>query len=390
MIRVLTFCDYYRPDSCGGAERVAREVATRLVRDHGAEVRVVGAVPGGQPGSTPELPAVLVPGHDLSGRIGVQLMLSRQLPRAAAEVVRSWRPDVLHAHGLHFQSSLVAAALARRYGVPLVITAHLGDGAALGRALRAATAGWDHTIGRAVVAASTGLVAVSSSVGRHLRRLGAGDRPVTVAPNGVDHDAFHPHGRAPASGQLRVGFVGRLIANKGPGLLLDGSARAIADGADLGLTFVGDGPLRPALERAAAEAGLAGRVQFTGQVRDVAQRLRGIDVLVRPSFTEGLPLAVLEAMASGAVVVASAVPGNLELITPDRTGLVVPVGNPAAIGSALGRLAGDPALLARLRSAALAAAAGYRWEASAAHHLGALQAACGQTPVSLYPERAVA
>lgn len=388
-MRVLAFCDYYSPTSCGGSERVAREVYTRLVRDHGVNVTLVGSVPAGDLSATPrldeadaEMATVLVPAHDLSAQLGVQLLLSGRLPAAANRLLRRVRPDVLHANSLHFQSTFVAAALAQRYRLPLVTTAHLGGSDALRGSLRAAAAGWDHTLGRMAVAASSGLVAVSESVAAHLRRLGAGRRPLTVAPNGVDHARFHPGSRVDADGPLRLGYVGRLITNKGPDLLLDATARAVAAGTDLRLTFIGDGPMRNHLQRDVDRAGLRHLVTFTGQVDDVADRLRELDVVARPSYTEGLPLAVIEAMASGAVVVCTAIPGNLELVQHGVTGLVVPIGAAAALASALTRLAEDHGLLRQLRVNALAHAARYSWDTSAALHLDALQQAAATERIS--------
>ncbi len=384
-MRVLGFCDYYVPDSCGGSERVAREVYGRLAADHGVEMTVVGAIPGGSlrgivRASRDGVDSVLVPAQDLSDRLGVQLLASRRLPQLANGLVRRLRPDVLHANSLHFQSTLVAAALARRYRIPLVTTAHLAGGEALERRLRLAAAGWDHTLGRGIVAASTGLVAVSEAVAAHVRTLGLGRRRLTVAPNGVDHDLFHARGRVERPGPLRVGFVGRLIVNKGPDVFLRGAADALAAGADLRLTLVGDGPMRAQLEAMAQQPPLRGRVEFTGQVDDVAVRMRELDVVVRSSFTEGLPLAVVEAMASGAVVIASDVPGNLELITHRENGWVFPAGDSRALAEALRTLDQDRELLRTLRVAALGRARSFSWQDSSERHLSALTAALSAAP----------
>ena len=377
-MRVLGFCDYYSPDSCGGSERVAREVYRRLATDHGIDVTDVGGVPvppGDRAGIGREneqgVRSVLVPAHDLSARVGVQLLVSRRLPRAATELVTSWKPDVMHANSLHFQSTLVAAALARRHRIPLITTAHLAGNEGLDLGLRLAATGWDQTVGRTAVAASTAMVAVSNAVAAHVRTLGLGRRPMTVAYNGVDHDVFHARGRRDECGPaapLRVGFVGRLITNKGPDLFLRGAIQALAAGANLQLVIVGAGPMRADLQALALDPLLRGRIEFTGQVNDVAQRMRELDVVVRSSYTEGLPLAVVEAMASGAVVVASDVPGNLELVSHRRTGYVFPAGNSAKLAEALQVLARDRAQLAVLRDAALKRAVQFSWARSAACH----------------------
>jgi glycosyltransferase involved in cell wall biosynthesis len=387
-MRVLAFCDYYQPDSCGGSERVAREVYQRLAANHDVDITVIGAVPSMQGtqravvrGGDHGVASVLVPAHDLSDRLGVQLLLSGRLPRLAADLVRTFKPTVLHANSLHFQSTLIAAGLARRYRIPLVTTAHLAGAESLDRGLRIAATGWDQTMGRAIIAASTGVVAVSEAVAAHVRTLGLGQRKLTVALNGVDHDVFHARGRTDDDTRpLRVGFVGRLITNKGPDVFLRGVARALELGADLQISVIGDGPMRAQLQEMAQLPPLAGRVEFTGQVDDVARRMRELDVVVRSSFTEGLPLAVVEAMASGVVVVASDVPGNVELVSHEVSGYIFPVGDIDTLASRLGSLDRDRARLRVLQQRAVENAASFSWDSSSERHMHALMEAIAMVP----------
>lgn len=377
-MRLLAFCDYYSPHSCGGAERVAREIYRRLVTDHGVDVTVVGTGSGADSYDRIDpqgIREVFVPGRDLSKPLGVQLCVASDLRAVIGRLERTWRPTVLHANSLHFHSTVLAARLTRRSGVPLVTTAHLGSVKALPTRLRLGAQAWDSSLGRFVVRRSSKLVAVSQSVATYLQQLGAEPDKVSVAPNGVDHDAFHPDGRTARRGPLRVGFVGRLIANKGPDVLLEAVALAGCLGADLQVVIIGDGPMRPALTARSAKPDLVDRVRFTGQVDDVATLLRSVDVVVRPSYTEGLPLAVIEAMACGAVVVSSDVAGNLELVTDSENGLVFPAGDAPALAAALARLAGDPQLLAGLADKAISRAADFSWDTSTRLHLLALQQA---------------
>lgn len=119
------------------------------------------------------------------------------------------------------------------------------------------------------------------------------------------------------------------------------------------LTLVGDGPERPALERQVRDRRLAERVRFMGYRSDPQTFLQQAAVFVLPSRFEGMPNALLEAMAAGlAVVVTDASPGPLEVVDDGVTGLVVPSEAPQALAAALERLAVDPALRARLGAAA--------------------------------------
>lgn len=152
-----------------------------------------------------------------------------------------------------------------------------------------------------------------------------------------------------------LGFVsvGRLVHQKGLDVLLEALGHCSGPAQDWQLVLVGDGPERPALERQAAEAGLADRVQFAGFRSDPGRFLAAASVFVLSSRFEGMPNALLEAMAAGlAVIVTDASPGPLEVVEHRRTGLVVPAQDPRALAAAMQELAADPGLRQRLGQAA--------------------------------------
>ena len=155
----------------------------------------------------------------------------------------------------------------------------------------------------------------------------------------------------PQTDGLHLVFVGRLTAIKGLRVLMEAMAAAHADRPDLRLTLVGDGPDRPWLEAAAAS--MDGAVRFAGyqSQEGVAEILAGADALVLPSFAEGVPVVLMEAMASGKPVIATQLAGVPELVEDGVSGLLVPPGDPAALAAAIGRLAGDAELRARMGEA---------------------------------------
>jgi glycosyltransferase involved in cell wall biosynthesis len=118
-------------------------------------------------------------------------------------------------------------------------------------------------------------------------------------------------------------------------------------------TFVlaGDGPLRPRLEELARSLGLAERVLFLGHRDDVPALLASCDLFVLPSLYEGLPLSLLEAMASGRPAIATDVPGSNEVVHHAESGLLVPRADPLALADAIRRLLADPAAAERLARA---------------------------------------
>jgi glycosyltransferase involved in cell wall biosynthesis len=131
------------------------------------------------------------------------------------------------------------------------------------------------------------------------------------------------------------------------------------------VVFIGEGPMRTQLERAVEKSGLRDHVWFEGHSHDVAGWLQRADVLVRPSFTEGLPLTVLEAMASGVCVLASDIAGNADLVRDGETGLLFPVGDARSLAAKLRRLLSNPHERERLAQGGWTASQGFSWDACA-------------------------
>lgn len=148
-------------------------------------------------------------------------------------------------------------------------------------------------------------------------------------------------------------FVGRLAAVKGVPLLLEAFARVRAQYPQARLTLVGDGPDRAALQSRAMALGLEDVTEFAGYrtQEEVAALLQKADMLVLPSFAEGLPVVLMEALASRIPVIATPVAGVSELVRDDETGLLVPPGDIDALAEALDRLFGHPELCRRLGEA---------------------------------------
>jgi len=374
-LRILGFCDYFAEDSSGGAEKVTAEVYQRLI-DQGAEIRVVSTVPGRPAGETAPwgIPTVLASGRDLSSLLGAQVTLAPGLLRVGRREISQFRPNVLHASGLHFQSSLAAAILARRKKVPFVATGHIGSIENLAGLVRTATSTYEKSIGRYILKTSRRVIAVSAAVADHMVHLGAPSRSVHVVPNGVDLDRFRPGSRSET--QVGVVFVGRLIGNKGPDEVLDAFAAVAGD--DATLTFIGDGPMRGELEAKIQRLELQDKVSFLGHIDDVERLLGEADVMVRPSQTEGQSLAILEAMASGVAVIASDIPPNRELLGDDERGLLVAPGDQSGLSAALGALIDDENRRGSLARAARELVVCHTWDRCAEATGEVLAAAAGR------------
>jgi glycosyltransferase involved in cell wall biosynthesis len=264
--------------------------------------------------------------------------------------------------------------LKRRYGIPYVVSLRGGDVPGTDRSIE-----WIHRllapVRRAVLKNSRAVVANSDG----LRDLSQkhDPAPVSVIPNGVDTEFFHP--LTPTTGRssdvFRILFAGRFQEQKNLPLLLQ-SIREVRRNtkASLELHMVGDGPQRALLQARAQELGIADVVTWYGwldkeKLRDV---YRSCDCFVNPSRCEGMPNAVLEAMACGLAVIASRVAGNRDVVEDGQTGLLTDTGDESGLRNAIVRLIEDPELrMACALRARQAAVAHHSWE-SAARDYGAL------------------
>jgi glycosyltransferase involved in cell wall biosynthesis len=183
-------------------------------------------------------------------------------------------------------------------------------------------------------------------VGRY--RLSEG-KVVTIR-NGIDAEAFVAGRHAGdlraalelAPGDRIIGLTARMTAQKGHRYLLGALPALVERMPRLRCLFVGDGPLRAELEHEATRLGVAGVCRFTGARSDVADVVSLFDVAVLPSLSEGLPFALLEAMALGKPVVATDVGGNPEVVADGETGFIVPPRHPEALARAITILLEQP------------------------------------------------
>lgn len=335
MVRVLTVIAEM---GSGGAEAVVQDLALRL-RASGDEVLVASA--GGWRAdelAAADVPVALVPLRDPGARA---LLLSARRLRGP---LTSWRPDVVHAHNVRATAAVHAARLGRRRP-PVVTTVHgLADDA-----YRPAV--------RVLERCSDAVVAVSDDVRDRLVAAGLSPERVVVVENAVPAPV-RLAGPGTVRGELGIGAdralvlcAARLARPKRVDLLVDAWERVPR----AHLLVAGDGPERPELARRVADSPAAGRISLLGDRDDVGRLLGEADLLVLPSDREGLPMAVLEAMAAGVPVLASEVGGlrGLRDLDPGSIALVEP-GDAAALAAGVRDLLGDPARRARVAAGGLA------------------------------------
>ena len=266
-------------------------------------------------------------------------------------VLAARRPLVVQTHLT--QAHLVGLPAARLARVPSVATLHsmrVGDDGNSGRALRVETL---------LLRRAAGVVVACGEVVERSQRARLAPRTPVVVPNATEPVRdLTPAARAELratvtddADALLVVAVGRLVDGKGYDDLLDAFGTVLAEQPRAQLLVLGDGPDGPRLRSRAQEPGLVGRVHLLGQRDDVAALLSASDLYVSASHWEGLPLAMLEAMAAGLPVVVTDV-GDVPTVVDRASGLLVAAQQPEALAQAVLELLRD---LPRLRASGAAA-----------------------------------
>jgi glycosyltransferase involved in cell wall biosynthesis len=334
------------PSGIGGAEIVVRALASRGVRE-GIEQVVLNPF----------------------ARKGEQSALSKSI--ASTEffaypcehywempAARSWlgerlrlaRPHVVHTHLFHAEA--LVASLPRAPGTIRLLTHHHGD---LFRVEKRRREQWiDKRAGRFF----DRIVAVSSDVKRFLvERYRYDPNKIVVIHNGWTGE---PRERSRSSGRKSIACVANLRPQKGHTVLLRAMAIVCKRFPEADLFLAGDGPLLASLQEEVRRLGLSGKVHFLGRVEDVWPLLAETDVFALPSLSEPLGIAVMEAMAAGVPVVASAVGGVLEIVKDGVSGRLVPPNDAATLASSLIGLLEDPQLRSSMGLAGRSVADGYK------------------------------
>lgn len=269
-----------------------------------------------------------------------------------AQFLQTWRADLVHCH-LDI-AGVVGRLAGRLAGVPVVYTQHnrLEDSHPITRSFNLAT--WrlqDHS------------VAVSEDVASSIRRCANGRVPVRTVLNGIRLEAFDPTRKDAAAVKARlgipaeapvVGTVAVFTEQKKMDDWLRAARRIHASRSDVAFVIVGDGPLRGRLEGLKSTFGLDGIAHFAGFQKNVKPYLAAMDVYMMSSRHEGLPIALLEAMAMERPVVSTAVGGIPDVLCDETCGALVPKGNVEELAEVALRLVEDDERRASMGRAARA------------------------------------
>lgn len=347
--RVVHVTGHY-PPSVGGQEKVVEALAVHR-RMQGLEVKVLtSGTRGARTGWC-------------DGPNYVRFLRSWEvahtaiIPGLPVELLRLSRPSVIHLHiGQAFVPEAVYAAHLLR-GLPYVAHLHfdIGPSGRAGFLLRAYN---PLILGRVLRAAAAVAVFTDEQLSIIAAKYHVDPARIAVIPNGVDTAFFHT-GQRFLHEKPRLLFVGRLAVHKNITLFLE-ALDGVSERFETSL--VGEGELEAQLKKVVADLRLH-NVRFHGRAlgAELRELYRSADVLVLPSEQEGMPLAVLEAMAMGLPTVGTDVHGIRSLITHGQNGMLVPLGDPSALRQALLSVTGDLDRYRQMSETSRRLAFGYSW-----------------------------
>ena len=351
----------------------AQNLLVGYLLDQGVQVRVYSPTtptPAFEArGTVVDVPAIPMPG----GR--GEYKLGRGLPARPRRDMAAFDPHLVHVSSPEFLGH-AAVTWARRRGLPVVATVHTRFetyfqyyGLSLIQPVIVA-------ILRRFYNRADRVLVPTPSMAQVVRDLGV-TSPISIWGRGVNHRRFHPDARdlawrrslGIADDEVTIGFLGRLVLEKGLGVFADVLARLDALGVRHRVLVVGKGPARDWFAERVPQAAFAGFQSGD----DLGRAVASMDLLVNPSVTETWGQVTSEAMAAGVPVVAARATGAVDLLEDGRTGFLVPPDDLEGYAASIARLVSDPALRAAMGRAAHDRAQDFRWDTANAAVLQAYQ-----------------
>ncbi len=312
----------------GGAEKIVARCAIGLSRRKYAVQ--VAALQGRSQAMKNDLARAGIPAHDLGmpwkGDIRAVVRLARLLRQERIQILFTFM----------FHPTLLGRLIGWLSGVPIRVSSER-------------TMAWEWTgrrlLNRWTVGLATHVLAVSERVAEYAaREFRIPPDRLTTIWNGVDLDHFRPIRRDASAGAPVVGCTARLHPENDQATLLRAISTVGRRWPDVQLLLVGRGPEEERLKQLGEALGILAHIRFVGEQPDVAPFLQQMDLYVQPSVVAGMPNSVLEAMAAGLPVVATAVGGIPEVVVEGETGLLVPPRDSAALANAMLKLLVDGGL----------------------------------------------
>jgi glycosyltransferase involved in cell wall biosynthesis len=325
----------------GGAERLVVDLLQATDKDR-FEVAAVSLYSESGSQRENEIKAKGIKAFYLNKHLGLDLRIMPQLYR----LFQDFRPDIVHTHRYAMRYTLLAAFFSK---VPIQVhTVH---------SIAQKEVDW---IGKLVhrIAFQSGAVlpvSISQAVANTVQAVYGSNIHSPVIYNGISTSRFYSHRKhdnKKSETDIVLLHIGRFAPEKNHLLLIESFALAVKDYPNMQLWLIGDGLLRPAMERLVNEKCLSSAILFFGALPDVKDYLADCDLFILSSDWEGFGIVVAEAMAAGKPTIATCVDGVPELVVDGVTGILVPPQNPQALAQGILHLAKNPDLRQRMGKAA--------------------------------------
>ena len=289
------------------------------------------------------LKVYLLPGPNISF---LRNIINPLIPDLGA-CIRASKVDVIHAHQLFKLTTLSSAIVSKKLDVPLIVTMH-GVIAPEGFLLEGAQQIYYYTLGKMICKIASKIRCLTQRDALDMFRFGCPREKIVIIPNGIDTEKFKPENQGLPN---TIFWGGRFVSGKGLEYLIKALKIIEKKHHNFRLIMAGDGYLFHKIHNLVDDYGLSKNVIFEGRVphNEIPKFLNSASIYVLPSIREGMPYALLEAMACGRPVVASNIPGINDVITNGENGLLVPPCDPNALANAILRLIEDHALRRKLR-----------------------------------------
>lgn len=369
MKRILIFAAYFHPH-VGGYEKIVYELSRRLVQ-RGYEIDILTCNTEKAP-AYEELDGIHIYRLPCWNALNSLYPIPKPCPTSFRILRRLLRKnyDVINTQTRFFITSFLGMIFAKLKRTPLAHTEHGARHSTVpNKIIDLISRAYDHSMGTLIVKSARRNIGVSEAACEFLKHLGAANAQVIY--NGIDTSIFRredPNYRQKAgisNDAVVITFVGRLIYAKGVQDLISAFARIEDTTPEVKLLIVGDGPYRANLEKLAYQTDCAGSILFLGQRNqdEVIDVLSATDIFVNPSYSEGLGISVMEAASIGLSIIATDVGGTREIITTDKTGILVKARDVGQLAEELCRLRANAELREKLgKNARILAERKFNWD----------------------------
>lgn len=264
-----------------------------------------------------------------------------------SSVLRNIKPDIIHAHSHLFLPTFTAVKAAKKLRLPSVLTVG-GVSAERDAFINFVQQSYLYTIGKWIFRDVGRIICLTKSDAYEVMKYGADSSKIRIVPNAVDLNLFKPS-KEKSNDPLFV-WVGRFVPEKGPHYLVRAIEVVVRACKDAKFILIGDGQMFPLIRKMVKKSGLNDYVRFTGVIdpESVSHILSKATGFVFPSLKEGMPKAVLEAMACGLPIIASNISGIDEFVTNGYDGLLVPPEDHQVLAEAIMNVISDRNLAAKL------------------------------------------